>query len=235
MALIRAHVFGAFKIFAIVLLMGCQAQPSTPKQSSTQDLLAQVEAIEADESSLLFQQAQAAAQKDNVNEAKSLVKQALGRGAGSVGKVDAETEIKRAEARIAERKRKAEEARLAKIRAEEEERQRRSRAQENERLTAEQKRRNDGFCYSIDDDNARYACLNKPYATRNEDSRNILLGLCYSLSRSAENQGYDQVCAIGKNGCYSLKNDNLHNPCTSCDGSKKWAAVAAAGVVMTCY
>jgi len=96
-----------------VFLGACHAKAPTPKTSSSQDLLAQVESIEADESALLFEQAKAAAEKDNVKEADSLIQQALGRGAGSNGMVEAKAEIKKAEARIAEKKRKAENARRA--------------------------------------------------------------------------------------------------------------------------
>lgn len=56
---------------------------------------------------------QNAAEKDDIKEARSLIQQALGRGAGSNGMAAAESEIKMAEARIAVRKRKAEEARRA--------------------------------------------------------------------------------------------------------------------------
>ena len=95
------------------LLIGCQAQTPQAKPSSTQDLLAQVEAIEADEAALLFQRAKEAAKNEKTKEARSLIQQALGRGAGSLGLAEAQAEIKKAEARIGERKRKAEEARRA--------------------------------------------------------------------------------------------------------------------------
>lgn len=96
-----------------MFLWACQAEAPAPKTSSTQDLLAQVEAIEADEAALLFQQAKVAAEQDKVKEAKSLIQQALGRGAGSNGMASAEAEIGKAEARIKERKRKAEQARIS--------------------------------------------------------------------------------------------------------------------------
>lgn len=89
-------------------LMLCACQPSSApksKTSSTQNLLAQVEAIEVAESRDLFIRAKAAAEKDDIKEAKSLIQQALGRGAGSNGMGEAETEIKAAENRIAERER----------------------------------------------------------------------------------------------------------------------------------
>lgn len=92
------------------IFCACQAKDPSPTQTSAQDLLAQVEAIEADESVLLFQQAKAAAEKNDVLEARSLIQQALGRGAGANGLADAEVAIKNAEARIAEQKRKMEEA-----------------------------------------------------------------------------------------------------------------------------
>ena len=98
------------------ILSACQAEAPVSKQSSTQILLAQVEAIEADESALLFQQAKSAAEKDNVKEARLLIQRALGRGAGSNGMAEAEAEIIKADARIAsklaERKRKAELVRI---------------------------------------------------------------------------------------------------------------------------
>lgn len=211
-------------------IYGCQAEAPAPKTSSTQNLLAQVEAIEADEATLLFQQAKVAAEKDNVKEAQSLIQQALGRGAGSTGMDAAEAEIKKAEARIAERKRKAEESRQATIRAENE---RREREQSDNSVSIDGNENNDLLCYSLADD-ARNACLNKPYQIRNEDSRNILLGFCHDVSRFAKNQGFDQVCARGKNGCYSLKNGNLQYSCSTCDGSKRWAATAIAGSVLKC-
>ena len=104
-------------IVTTLLLYGCQAENPASKESSTEDLLAQVEAIEADESALLFQQAKSAAKKDNVKEARLLIQRALGRGAGANGMAEAEAEIIKADARIAaklaEQKRKAEKARLA--------------------------------------------------------------------------------------------------------------------------
>lgn len=112
-ALQLRHSFLLAFMSSAAVLCACQADAPQPKITSTQDLLAQVEAIEADESVLLFQQAKAAAENDNVKEAKSLVQKALGRGAGSNGIASAEAEIKKAEARIAERKRKAEDARRA--------------------------------------------------------------------------------------------------------------------------
>jgi len=92
---------------------GCKAQAPASKSSNTQDLLTQIESIEADEATLLFQQAKAAAKEDDPEEARSLIKQALGRGAGSSGLAEAEMEIKKAEARITDRKRKAQETKRA--------------------------------------------------------------------------------------------------------------------------
>mgnify|MGYP000029418097 CR=1 FL=1 len=214
-----------------LFLYGCQAEAPASKQSSTHELLAQVEAIEADESALLFQQAKAAAEEDNVKVARSLIQQALGRGAGTNGMAEAEAEIKNAEARIAtriaEQKRQAEASKRAQAIADEINALGSS-------SSASPSSFSDSFCWSINNDDARYACLNKPYQTRNEDARRILLGNCYSLSRPADSQGFTSVCARGKSGCYSLKNQSLHYPCTSCDGSKQWAATAVAGSVFQC-
>ena len=99
-------------VISVGLFCACQAE-SPAKQSGAKDLLAQVEAIEADESVLLFQQAKVAAEKNDVSEARSLIQRALGRGAGEIGLADAEVAIKKAEARIAEKKRKTEEAKSA--------------------------------------------------------------------------------------------------------------------------
>ena len=113
MALKLRYIFLLALVSSASVIYGCQAETPALKKSSTQNLLAQVEAIEADEATLLFQQAKVAAEKDNVKEAQSLIQQALGRGAGSTGMYAAKAEIKKAEARIAERKRKDEDARRA--------------------------------------------------------------------------------------------------------------------------
>lgn len=112
---------------------------------------------------------------------------------------------------------------------------RRNREQANRRNRQKAKRRSDGFCYTLSSDDARYACLQKPFLTQNTDARAILLGQCFSLSNGGQKAGYGHVCSQGKNGCYSLKNSKLHYPCTSCGGSRKWAATAAAGSIITCY
>ena len=52
----------------IMLLISCQAETPVSKRSSTQNLLDQVEAIEADESALFFQKAKAAAEADKTEE-----------------------------------------------------------------------------------------------------------------------------------------------------------------------
>ena len=57
MALQFRHNFLLTLISSAMILCACQAESPTPKTSSTQDLFAQVEAMEADEASSLFQQA----------------------------------------------------------------------------------------------------------------------------------------------------------------------------------
>ena len=215
------------------VLLACQPQAPSSKTSSTQDLLAQVEAIEADESVLLFQQAKAAAEADNVIEAQSLIKKALERGAGSTGKAEAETELKKAQARIAKRKRLAEA---------ESARQRRLNAaianlekSINNSSSSNTARTEDDYCLNASfSGDVKYSCLQKPNFVTNEDARNVLLGNCYSLSSSAINVGYGEVCAAKKAGCHKIKDEQLMFACMSCSGSRKWAATAIAGHVFSC-
>lgn len=218
------------------MMSACKAQKPAPKLSNNQNLLAQVESIEADEAALLFQQAKSSAEKDKVTEARALIRQALGRGAGSNGMAEAEAEIQKAEARIAARIAEARREAEEKRKAEEEARRKKEAANsQNSQMSSSSERLSDTYCWSIKNENAKYACLNKPYVTKNEDARNILLGHCYNLSLNAERQGFSSVCARGKPSCYSLTNKDLHYPCTSCNGSTQWAATAVAGSVLQCF
>jgi len=217
-----------------MILCACQAEAPAPKTSSTQDLLAQVEAIEADEAALLFQKAKVAAEQDNVKEAKSLMQQALGRGAGSNGMAEADTELKKAEARIAERERLAglERARQRRLDAALSNLEKSISDSDNSTTTTPTE---DTYCLNASfSGNVKYSCLEKPNFVTNEDARNVLLGNCYSLSKSATNIGYGEVCAAKKAGCHKIKNEQLMFACMSCSGSRKWAATAISGHVFRC-
>lgn len=97
MALQFWHGFLLTLVGSVTFLCACQAQD---KDTS---LLSQMQELEAQESQTLFAQAVTAADNDKVEEAQSLVKQALGRGAGSAGLDEANLAIAAAEKRIAER------------------------------------------------------------------------------------------------------------------------------------
>ncbi|MDG1408832.1 MAG: hypothetical protein P8Q50_13715 [Octadecabacter sp.] len=93
----------------------------------------------------------------------------------------------------------------------------------------------DLFCHTIDD-GGRYACLNQPYSTENQDARDILLGQCFGLSNSANAGGLREVyVGVNAQSCYGLKNSDHAFACTTCNGSRKWAAVYATGTILTCY
>ena len=76
---------------------GCQAK------DKDKSLLSQIQELESQESQTLFAQAVTAANNDKLEEAQSLIKKALGRGAGSTGLNEANLAIASAEKRIAER------------------------------------------------------------------------------------------------------------------------------------
>ena len=80
-----------------LILCACQ------QEKAENTLLSQMQALEAQEASGLFALATKAAEQDDVETARSLIQQALARGAGSTGLKKAETAIQNAEARIAER------------------------------------------------------------------------------------------------------------------------------------
>jgi len=84
-------------VAATFLLCACQAE------DTGNTLLTQMQELEAQESKTLFAKAIAAAENDEIDEAKSLIQQALGRGAGSVGLEDANFALEQAEKRIAKR------------------------------------------------------------------------------------------------------------------------------------
>jgi len=94
---------------------------------------------------------------------------------------------------------------------------------------------NGNSCYQLRSDSAVQACLGNAYSTKSEDAKNIILGNCYSLSDRANDNGLRDVCIRGKKGCYSLRDTDAVYPCTSCNGSNKWARVYATGYSMTCY
>ena len=96
--------FGNKHVWGIMLILGCLAAAACSNDNS-QDLLSQVEALEAAESATLFAQAKQAADDGNVEKAEALIKQALGRGAGTAGLDEAKAAIKAAQAR--DRKRRA--------------------------------------------------------------------------------------------------------------------------------
>lgn len=94
----------------------------------------------------------------------------------------------------------------------------------------------ESYCYSISDSDARNACLLEPWLTENEDARNIILGNCYVLSNWANDFGLRYVCAEGgKNACSAIDDSDVSYSCYSCNGSRRWAATAAAGHVFQCY
>lgn len=94
----------------------------------------------------------------------------------------------------------------------------------------------DVFCYNIEDDDAKYACLNKPFQTNNPASRDILLGQCFGLDDQHNSSGLREVCAgQTSQSCHSLNNSDDAFACTTCGGSRQWAAVYAAGTILTCY
>lgn len=94
-----------------------------------------------------------------------------------------------------------------------------------------QKERN--FCFTLKSQNAIEACLGNAYST-NENARNVILGNCYSIT-GYNKDGMIQVCTQGKNGCYSLKGSDTVHGCVSCDGSRRWLRMYAAGALINCY
>lgn len=92
------------------------------------------------------------------------------------------------------------------------------------------------YCWGIENENARHACLEEPWMTDNQDARKVLLGDCYGMSKSAQSSGLMQVCAYpGKASCSSIKNSDISYSCYSCDGSRRWVATAAAGHIFECF
>lgn len=92
------------------------------------------------------------------------------------------------------------------------------------------------YCWSIDNEDARNACLEEPWMTENEDARQVLLGNCFGLSKWAEDFGLTQICAYpGKPSCTSIRDSDISYACYSCDGSRRWVATAAAGHIFECY
>ena len=81
---------------------------------------------------------------------------------------------------------------------------------------------------------AREACLGNAYVTENKNARNVILGLCY-VFEGANRAALTQICAYGKQGCFSLGDREDLNACVSCNGDRQWLATWAAGERLFCY
>lgn len=107
------------------------------------------------------------------------------------------------------------------------------------RQAAERARNRDtsnDFCYSIDNEDARQACLGEPYLVSNLRARNILLGNCYAFDSNTDfDRDLQYICSEGKNGCSLLDNSTASYQCNQCGGTRRWLATYSLGTIIQCF